>query len=473
MTNHIAPVVGCNLGCSYCYEEPGRQLTKEKVRQEYDLDDVLEKIDDWGKRFPHKAPGLHGGEPLLIPKPDLRKIYEQIQKNWGEDSRTHIQTNATLIDEDHIEIFKEFNVNVGISCDGPAELNDQRKARQGGEDVTRRMTEATHDSIDALIDEGVSVGVIVVLHEINAGTDDKVEKLLDWLDYLTENGVMGHYNPAIPYEDVQEDISLSPERLADVYIQTWDWMMERGQTHRSWDPMRRFQDNLLGLSIGNCVQTKCDVYNTKAARIINGEGESTGCGKGADEGDGVFFLQGESTDQGWNETEERYEMLKQVPGNCPHDNPDESNEDKPDLGGMEGCRYWNVTTAGCPGAGMQDDYRNRSLWHYADHKLYHVIENDMRRMFPRIKMITDLRWDAPVHDAIKREQVDIQAFSNIRNGTGEASGVTNGVSDHDVWDILPETDRNFDDIIRDYKYRYPEEIITIDRENESIHADST
>lgn len=455
--------------CSHnCYEEPGRQMTEEKVREEYDIDLILEKIDDWAERFPNNPPGLHGGEPLLIPKPHMRAIYERVKEHW-EDSRPHIQTNGTLLDDDHIEIFKEFDVRVGMSCDGPAELNDERMARQGGEDVTRRMTQATHEAIDRVIDAGVNLGIIVVLHEQNAGTDERLEILLDWLDYLTENGVMGHYNPAIPYEDVQEDISLSPDRLGDVYIRTWEWMMEPGQTHRSWDPMRLFQDNLLGVKLGNCVQTKCDVYNTAAAPIINGAGETTGCGKGWDEGDGVPFLQGESTDQGWNETEERYEILKQIPGSCSHDDGEEYDEDI-DLGGQKGCRYWQLTHAGCPGAGIGHDYRRRSIWHEPTHRLYERIENDMRRMFPKIKLVTDLKWDTPFAEQAKRGELDIKPFSNIQNSSGGPGGVMNGSSEHQVWDAIKD-DLTFDEIVEYYKHQYPEESLTIEPENESIHAD--
>ncbi len=472
MTNHISPVIGCNLGCEYCYEEPGRQMTDEKVNEEYDLDLILEKIDDWAERFPHNPPGLHGGEPLLIPKRDLRAIFEKIREHWPvENQSCHIQTNGTLIDDEHVEIFKEYNVRVGISCDGPAELNDLREARQGGEDVTRRMTEETHDAIDKLIDEGINLGIIVVTHELNCGTDERLEKLLDWMDYLNRNGVRGHYNPAIPYEDVQNDISLSAERLGDVFIRTWEWMMEPGQTHRNWDPMRRFQDNLLGLGLGNCVQARCDVYNTGAAKVINGEGEATGCGKGWDEGDGVPFLQGESTDQEWNEVEERYEALKQIPGNCPHDDGEEYEEDI-DLGGQKGCRYWNLTNAGCPGAGINDDYRNRSIFHEAHHRLYHRIENDMRRMFPSIKMVTDVRWDAPIYKQIKEEGLNIHPFSNIRITDNGDSGVASGSSSHSVWDAL-NYEESFDEVVDRFEEKYPEEAITVDYESESIHGDTT
>lgn len=473
MTDHISPVLGCNLGCDYCYEEPSREMTKKKVQEEYDLEAVLDKIAQWKEVNPDEPPGLHGGEPLLLPKPHLRAIYEEIRDHWPaeEFGSTHIQTNGTLIDEGHIEIFKEFDVNVGISCDGPADLNDLREARQGGEDVTRTMTEETHEAIDLCIENDIALGVITVVHEINAGTDERHDRLLEWMDYLNRNGVYGHYNPAIPYEDIQEDVSLSPERYGDVLIRTWEWMQERGQTHRNWDPCRRFQNNLLGLGLTNCVQSRCDVFNTQAARVIDGQGEETGCGKGWDEGDGVPFLQGASTDQEWEQNDARYQMLKQVPGTCPHDKTGEVPDE--DLGGQKGCRYWNLTNAGCPGAGVDDDYRNRSIWHEANHRLYERIENDMRRMFPAIKLVTDFEWDTEYYEAVTSEGLDIRPFSNITHSPNDPAGVHTGRSDHTVWDALDEEAADFDTTVERYKQKYGEENVTVDREERSIHGDTT
>ena len=44
-----------------------------------------------------------------------------------------IQTNATLIDEEWIQIFKEFDFSIGISLDGYKELHDQYRIAKNGQ----------------------------------------------------------------------------------------------------------------------------------------------------------------------------------------------------------------------------------------------------------------------------------------------------------------------------------------------------
>ena len=319
MTTHIGIDTGCNLGCTYCYEEPDREEQGNHIRKEYDLDDIEERLDQFKQKY-NETPGLHGGEPLLIPIDDLRRMFEMIDERW--DGNPHIQTNGTLIEEEHIQLFKEFSVEVGISCDGPDELNELRKARgeMDGEkvDITNAMTERTLDAVKTCGEHGIPVGIITVLTKANAGTEERLEKLLDWMDELNQSGVTGHFNPAIPYEDVQTENSLSPERLKEVFLRTWEWMKE--EQYHYWNPMRQYQDNLLGNSLRDCVNNRCDVHNAGAAKIIKGNGETTGCGKTwSAVGDGTPFLQGDSNDTEFGEGEERYKALKQIPqdeGGC-------------------------------------------------------------------------------------------------------------------------------------------------------------
>lgn len=335
MTIHISIDTGCNLGCEYCYEEPDRVQQGNHIRNEYDLDKIFARLDQFREKY-DEIPGLHGGEPLLIPHDDLDKIFAYITEHW--DGSPHIQTNGTLIDDEHVDLFLKYDVDVGISCDGPGELNSLRQARGEMEDgsptdITDTMTERTTENIARCSEAGCQVGLIVVLTEQNAGTDERLEILLDWMDTLAESGITGHYNPAIPYEDIQTDESLSPERLKEVYLRTYEWMKE--ESYRVWNPMAGYKDNLLGAQLTNCVNNKCDSHNAGAAKIITGDGDTTGCGKTwSAVGDGVPFLQGDSNGSEYGEGEERYQMLKQLPGWV--------TENAPDMGGCKGCRYWNV-----------------------------------------------------------------------------------------------------------------------------------
>lgn len=475
MTLHISATTGCNLGCSYCYEDPDRDRKQEWVDRQYDMDAIMGRLEEWKEKHPHETPGFHGGEPLLVRKEHLERVFEWVHETYDGQS-SHIQTNGTLLDEDHVELFSRYNVNVGISCDGPAELNRERKtAGERGNPsgrATDRMTDRTLDAIQACVDNGVDVGIIVVLHETNVGTDERLEMLLDWIDELNQMGVSGHYNPAIPYEDVQTDISLSAERLKEVYLRTWEWM--KAEPYRSWNPMRDFVDNLLGAQLGNCVNNRCDVMNAGAAKIVKGDGETTGCGKTWSQvGDGVPFLQGDSSDNKYNDPDgqERYEMLQKIPG-AP-DRPD----DEPDLGGCKGCEYWNVCQGGCPSAGMNDDFRNRTWECKAVYALYERIEQDLRALLPNITLITDYPWDATLAERASSWQLDIKPFAAMDPAhDGATSSYGSATHPHGEPkgripdDHLP--DRSWNEQVREAKATYDDEVLVIDEQSGTIHADS-
>lgn len=419
---------GCNLGCTYCYEEPDRKYSQAEIEAEYDIEKIMSRLEQFKEKYSRdEVPSLFGGEPLLMRDADIERILEWVYEEYDLEERgkyTKIQTNATLITDDHIELFEKYRVKLGISCDGPADLNGLRLARSemGGEmrDVTETMTDRTLDAIERLKQTDVPTGIIVVLTEQNAGTDERLERLLDWMDDLTQHGIRGHYNPAIPFEDVQEDQSLSPERLKEVFLRSWEWM--KAEPYRLWGPMTRFQNNLLGLELMNCVNTKCDPFNPSGAKVIMGNGATSGCGKTwSGVGDGGSFLQGDSAGNEYDNTEERYEMLKQVPG--PY------TEGEEDQGGCKGCRYWNLCTGGCPASGKEYDYRNRTRRCEAKHALYEKIEEDMRAMFPGIRLVTDAPWDAALADQTIRGDFDIKPFAGINHGQADAPSVYGGIHD--------------------------------------------
>lgn len=472
MSRHIAPSTSCNLGCTYCYEEPDREIRKANMSHDYDIDAIIDRLEEWHRENPNQVPGLHGGEPMLMADDDIERILKWIYETYGEGG--HIQTNATLIKDKHIEMFRRYDVSVGISCDGPPELNGEREARKGGDDVTENMSVLTGRAITKLCEAGVGVGLIVVLHETNAGTDERLEKLLSWMDNLARMGVSGHYNPAIPYEDIQTDISLDPERLKEVYLRTWEWLQEPGQNHRRWNPMRYYQDNLLGLGLGNCVNNKCDVANAGAAEIVKGDGETTGCGKTWDAyGDGVPFLQGPSTDNEYNDHDERYKMLKKTPG--------WTTEGEPDMGGCKGCKYWRVCQGGCPSSGLDDDFRNRTVWCKAKYALYERIEQDMRQMFPQIRMITDTPWDADTTDLQKAYELDIKPFANMRHDSAKRPSVHRSTSHKfdSPAEYIPEealktsNPSTWEEKVEQAHEKYGEEDVFADRDQGFIHADSS
>ena len=117
----IAPLgVRCNIQCRYCYEDPMRDAGNLGVRySRSDLESLKRSI---ARHSRGDEPFLlFGGEPLLLPKRVLEELLEWGPKRSGRNS---IQTNGVLIDDEHIELFKRYRINVGVSIDVPGELND-------------------------------------------------------------------------------------------------------------------------------------------------------------------------------------------------------------------------------------------------------------------------------------------------------------------------------------------------------------
>lgn len=341
MTKGVVAHTECNLACDYCY------ATQGESEFEYELDAILSALDEWKEKFPNEEPGLHGGEPLMLPNDDLRRLFEKIESLYG--SGGWLQTNATLIDDELLNLFDEFDVSVGVSLDGPGGLNE---ARVENEAVTREIEE----TIEALYDRGLLSGLIVVLNELNAGSRGKVSSLLGWVDRWCERGVSGHYNAPVPVDGADSSVLLSPERLGEVYVQTYEWMIK--EEYRVWNPMAQMQDELLGLKDGSCVLQECDPLGTRAAPTITSEGEFTVCGRLWDTWSSQPLV------DEFDSESYRYELLRQVPR---------------EVGGCRGCRFWPVCHGGCPAA--SSDPRNRTRWCKAYQMIFERIERELSKQF--------------------------------------------------------------------------------------------
>ena len=121
----------CNLACSYCYEVE-RRATPSTARMDLD---VLRRI--LANVMPYVSPPFlfawHGGEPLLMGLKFFREALSLIRDAAGRQPvRLAIQTNGTLLDTEWAELFREHNVEIGLSLDGPAELHDRQRMQPSG-----------------------------------------------------------------------------------------------------------------------------------------------------------------------------------------------------------------------------------------------------------------------------------------------------------------------------------------------------
>ena len=125
----------CNLKCTYCAAGGdgtyGSKITKidiSKVTPQIDL--LLKRLDD-GDKF---SINFIGGEPLIYPAAIQAMIEytNELAAPRGIKVRYEMTTNGTLVSSTIAEMLGRFGVNVTVSLDGPAEMNDLVRPTAGG-----------------------------------------------------------------------------------------------------------------------------------------------------------------------------------------------------------------------------------------------------------------------------------------------------------------------------------------------------
>jgi len=311
----VKPFLGCNMNCTYCYESGYRKAHDPEMS--YDLDAIFRAID--GLPHARRGIGLHGGEPLCLPKPDAERI---LAKSLEVTGKSLVQTNGTLIDDEWIEIFKRNKTHVGISCDGPGELNRFRMSLS----MTKQLTEA----IIKLKKAGIGVSVISVLSIANVGTPERLAAFKSWLLELRDLQIGGRLNPCSMGNNLQFELAI--DDLAEVYRNLTWFCMEHGLT---WSPI---SDLAVKVNGGHavCSFEGCDVYHTDSAVVILGDGTITNCMR---TNDSSILLRHPS------KYPTRSEVLQSMPQK---------------YGGCKECPYWNYCNGGCPSTAIDGDWRNRT-----------------------------------------------------------------------------------------------------------------
>jgi len=343
MTIELRPLgVKCNIQCQYCYQNPQRDAGN--VLHTYDLDKMMAAIADSGQPFT-----LFGGEPLLLPLPDLERLWA-----WGYEKFGHngTQTNATLIQDTHLALFKKYKVHVGVSVDGPGELNDARWA--GSLQRTREATAKTEDVIATLIRENIPMSLIVTLHRANA-TGVKLPRLLDWFRELDRLGVQSARLHILEVENalIQKKYALTPEENLDALLQFMT--LEKEMATLKLDTFRDMRLLLQGKDESvTCVWNACDPYTTRAVRGLEGNGQASNCGR--TNKDGIDFVKADQ------EGFERYLALYYTPQ---------------EFYGCRDCRFFMMCKGQCPGTAVNGDWRNRTEHCQVWMSLYEHLETEL------------------------------------------------------------------------------------------------
>src|SRR5688500_16525484 len=127
----------CNLACDYCYVyELADQRWRSRPRAMSPLivahtaERVAEHVRGHGLSDVEVV--LHGGEPLLAGPAALGALVARFRSVVPVPVRFTVQTNATLLDREFLELFSALGVRVGVSVDGTPEAHDRHRVRPDG-----------------------------------------------------------------------------------------------------------------------------------------------------------------------------------------------------------------------------------------------------------------------------------------------------------------------------------------------------
>jgi uncharacterized protein len=156
----VQPTPFCNINCSYCYL-PQRNVTT--VMQPSTIAHLFEKIFASGWTREGLTVIWHAGEPLVVPVTFYENAFRAIEalRPPSLELRHSIQTNGMLITKEWCDLFKKWDVGVGVSIDGPKQLHDAHRVTRTG----RGTFDKSIAGLRMLQKENVPFHVITVLSE--------------------------------------------------------------------------------------------------------------------------------------------------------------------------------------------------------------------------------------------------------------------------------------------------------------------
>ena len=215
----------CNLRCKYCFEDSMHKdctLGLSEIRDMYRVfqDTCLEKFvsqlaqinRQMGK---HASITFHGGEPLMIGAELLEESCEIIRH--FQEFEICMQTNATLVTPEIARVMRKYGIKVGVSLDGPKEMNDAYRVSVGAN--------GTYDTIirniQLMQDAGVTVGALATV------TDVTLEDPIGFYNFFKEHNLSFSFNPCfIEPNSTTGQKGLDIDDYIDFYKKMFDIFIE-------------------------------------------------------------------------------------------------------------------------------------------------------------------------------------------------------------------------------------------------------
>jgi len=196
MSQHLMliPTLDCPAECHYCFG-PHRDSGSTMSRQ------TLEAVARWQRKSGNGSPLeiiFHGGEPLVPGATFYREALPFLQEVLAPRRvRFAVQSNLWLLNNELCELFREYEVALGTSLDGPEAIND---AQRGAGYFKKTMA-----GIELARSQGLSSGCICTFTAQSVKNADTV------FNFFMGEGLNFSIHAALkPFGQEAKDYALSP-----------------------------------------------------------------------------------------------------------------------------------------------------------------------------------------------------------------------------------------------------------------------
>lgn len=209
----ITPIIhltsSCNLRCKYCYVK--NKDNANAVLNHKDIKNLclsLEKVFQYNGSQKTKII-LHGGEPLMIPINILEMFLEEIF-NLNNNVQINLQTNLTLLNENHCNLFEKYKIKVGFSIDGyNIEQNQFRVDKYGN-----NIFELVMKKYKYAQERGINLGAIITINRTHINHEQEL------LNFIQEKNLKCNIRPAYPTSN--NNFYLTPYEYAMFFNNMFD-----------------------------------------------------------------------------------------------------------------------------------------------------------------------------------------------------------------------------------------------------------
>ena len=211
----------CNMACDYCYYRGVERIYGDVQKPRMSLEVMDQVCAQYRDLDPMQIKlGWQGGEPMLMGLDFFRAVIDLETRHarrgdcWGNS----LQTNGVLVTDQWCEFFARNHFLIGISVDGPPELNTMRKFPNG-----KPAYESAMRAIEMMKGHAVEYNVLVVISTANVEQPEAVFR------FLVDNDI--HFAQVIPCTEpaggkVLSEHSITTDQYGEFMTRLFDAWVE-------------------------------------------------------------------------------------------------------------------------------------------------------------------------------------------------------------------------------------------------------